>query len=321
MPEITAQYKPPLLFRNGHVATIYSGLFRKVHNVNQQRERITTQDGDFLDLDWSYAAKKTHTLVILLHGLEGNAQRPYMLGAAKILNTSGIDAVGVNLRGCSGEDNKKYRSYNSGATEDLIDVIAHILETKHYTNIHINGFSLGGNLVLKYLGEEGSGIPGEIKSVVAISVPCFLYGSMLELHKFKNAPYAFEFLRHLKRKLKRKQQHFPDMVSGKQIASIKTLKDFDDVYTSKAHGYKDALDYYEQCSSLQFLKNIRIPTLILNAKNDSFLSPECYPVEAARSNSCLFLEMPKFGGHVGFIQQGQAYYNEVRALEFFNDFR
>ncbi len=315
MPIINSSYKPRFVFRNGFLSTVYSGLFRRVKNVIQERERIKLSDGDFLDLDWSFAKQKTEKLIIVLHGLEGNAQRPYMTGTAKLFNKNKIDAVCVNFRGCSGEQNLKYRSYHSGATEDLDDVIKHIINTKQYTQIVIKGFSLGGNVILKYLGER-TNVPSQIKGVIAVSVPCYLHGSAKELHTIKNKLYHDRFKKHLVDRLKLKQVQYSDILSIKDIKSIKTLRDFDDIYTSKAHGFKDALDYYEQSSSLQFLHNIKTPTLVINALNDSFLSPECFPVKEAKNNPNLFLEMPKYGGHVGFYNSDNIYYNEIRALEF-----
>ena len=315
MPIIQSTYKPRFYFRNGFVSTVYSGLARRVHGVKQDRERIILSDGDFLDLDWSFSNTKSKELIIVLHGLEGNAQRPYMTGTAKLFNKNGIDAVCVNFRGCSGEPNLKYRSYHSGATEDLEDVIQHIIDTKHYSNIYIKGYSLGGNMTLKYLGERDD-IPHQIKAAIAISVPCFLKGSAIELHRFKNKLYHDRFKKDLVDRLKLKQNQYADILSINDIKSIKTLTDFDNIYTSKAHGFKDANDYYKQCSSLQFLHNIKVPTLIVNALNDSFLSPECFPIKDAKSNPNLFLEMPTYGGHVGFIDRNNIYYNEKRALEF-----
>ena len=315
MPIIEPTYKPRFYFRNGFVSTVYSGLARNVSGVLQERERMVFSDGDFLDLDWSFAKQKTNKLIIVLHGLEGNAQRPYMTGTAKVFNENDVDAVCVNFRSCSGEDNLKFRSYHSGATEDLDAIVKHIIATKHYTHMYIKGFSLGGNMTLKYLGECDA-IPHQIKAGISISAPCYLYGSCQELHKFKNVLYHNRFKKHLVDKLKKKRKRFPDLVSSKDIKSIKTLKDFDDIYTSKAHGFKDALDYYEKSSSLQFLHNIKTPTLIINALNDSFLSPECYPVKAAKNNANLYLEMPDYGGHVGFIDKCNIYYNEKRAIEF-----
>ena len=316
MPIVQSNYHPKFLFKNGQFSTIYSGIFRRVNGVQQQRERIILKDKDFIDVDWSYASQKTNKLIIVLHGLEGNAQRPYMLATAKLFNQNGIDAVCVNFRGCSGEQNLKYRSYHSGGTDNLDEIINHIMDTKHYSEIYIKGFSLGGNVTLKYLGEQRE-VPKQIKAAVAVSVPCHLYGSCLELHTFKNILYADRFKKHLIARLRLKQMKFPDVISIDEINKIKTLKDFDDVYTSKAHGFVDALDYYEKSSSLQFLSNIKVPTLIINALDDTFLSPECYPVKEAKTNANLFLEMPKYGGHVGFYDIGNEYYNEKRALEFF----
>lgn len=315
MPILEPTYKPPYFFKNGFVSTVYSGLFRRVNGVIQKRERITLSDGDFLDLDWSFSGETTTKLCVLLHGLEGDTKRPYMLGTSKLFNQNKIDTVSVNFRGCSGEPNLKYRSYHSGATEDLVEIIQHIISTQHYSEIYLKGVSLGGNMALKYLG-EGNNIPSQIKAVIAVSVPCSLYGSCKELHTLKNRPYHDMFKGYLIQKLKQKQQQFPDKVSNDDLKRIKTLKDFDDVYTSKAHGFKDAFDYYEQCSSLQFLQNITIPTLVINALNDSFLSPDCYPVKDAKNNPNLFLEMPKHGGHAGFIGKRNIYYNEQRALDF-----
>lgn len=317
MPVLESHYKAPFGFRNGFVSTVYSGLIRNVNGVEQQRERINLSDGDFLDLDWSYCGQPTDKLIIVLHGLEGNAQRPYMTGTAKIFNNNNFDVVCVNFRGCSGEPNLKYRSYHSGATEDLEDIVNHIIQTKSYQNIYLKGFSLGGNLVLKYLGERAD-LPEEIKAAIAVSVPCYLKGSALELLTPKNTLYAIRFKTHLVNRLKIKQIQYPDKISLTEINSIKTLIDFDHVYTSKAHGFKDAFDYYEQCSSLQFLNKIKLPTLIINALNDSFLSSECYPIKAAKNNTNLFLEMPQNGGHVGFMDKKNLYYNEKRALEFCN---
>ncbi|MGZ0016884.1 YheT family hydrolase [Yeosuana sp. AK3] len=315
MPIVESTYKPSYFFRNGHVSTVYSGLVRQVKGIVQQRERITLPDDDFLDLDWSFSEEKTKKLIMLLHGLEGNAQRPYMTGAAKLFNQNGMDAVSVNFRGCSGMDNLKYRSYHSGATEDLEAIINHILLTKNYTYIYIKGISLGGNMALKYLGERED-IPKQIKAVIAVSVPCFLEGSAKKLHTFENRLYHDRFKKHLVDRLRTKQQNFSKYLSLEDLNAIKTLYDFDDVYTAKAHGFKNGADYYAQSSSLQFLPNIKTPTLIINALNDSFLSPECYPVKAAKQNPYLFLEMPKHGGHVGFIDKKNVYYNERKALDF-----
>ncbi len=318
MPIVDSTYKPPVLFRNGHFSTIYAGLFRKVKGLTQKRERIVLDDQDFLDLDWSFSSSESDRLVILLHGLEGDAQRHYIAGSAKLFNSNGFDACAVNFRGCSGEMNKRYRSYHSGVTEDLVQVIHTVLEKGKYQSIYIKGFSLGGNLTLKYLGERTQ-IPKEIKAAVAISVPCDLHASCRQLLSRHNFLYARRFKRTLLFKLRQKQHKFPEIISTGEINTIDTLKDFDNVYTSKAHGFRDADDYYTQCSSLQFLNEIHIPTLIINAKNDSFLGDSCFPIDEANTNPKLFLEIPKYGGHVGFWGKDNITYTEKRALDFFMD--
>lgn len=229
-----------------------------------------------------------------------------------------MDACAVNFRTCSGEMNKLYRSYHSGATEDLHAVVQHLLKLNKYTHIYIKGFSLGGNMALKYIGENND-LPVEIKGVVAVSAPCSLHNSLVQLLHPQNFMYARRFKDHLKGKMREKQKLFPLKISDEDITNVKTLKDFDDIYTSKAHGFKDAMDYYKQCSSLQFLPNIKIPTLIINAKNDSFLGDECYPLKEADVNNLLFLEVPKSGGHVGFYGKQNITYTEKRVIKFFNE--
>ena len=318
MPVLNSSYTPPHLFKNGHFSTIYPNLFRKVNGVQQTRERVELDDGDFIDLDWSYApGKSTEKLSVIIHGLEGNAQRQYMVGLAKHLNQNGWDTALVNLRNCSGEVNRLYRSYNAGVTEDVARILHHILNTQQYSAITLCGFSLGGNLVLKYIGENRT-LPTELQAAMAISAPCDLYNSLQEINKPKNFVYEQRFIKHLKAKLYERQVVFPEHISKSQIKQCKSLIDIDNLYTSKAHGYKDAIDYYTQCSSKQFLKNIAIPTLILNAENDSFLGDQCYPYTEAKKNNHVFLEVPVYGGHVGFYSSESVYYNEKRALEFFS---
>ena len=189
-------------------------MFRKVKGVNQQRERLELEDGDFLDLDWSHSPNNnSNKVLIVLHGLEGNAQRPYITGLAKLFNKNGWDVAALNFRGCSGEMNRLYRSYNAGASEDLKEVISAILSKNKYTQIALNGFSLGGNVVLKYLG-EGNDIPKEIVAAVAISTPIDLAGSCEKLAESKNSLYSKRFVKKLKEQLYLRERKFPDE-SGK----------------------------------------------------------------------------------------------------------
>ena len=315
MPVINSSFDPSWLFKNGFISTVYSGLIRRL-KIIQYRERITLRDGDFIDLDWSYAKKTSKSIIVLLHGMEGHGQRPYVTGPALLFNNNNVDAICVNFRGCSGELNLKYSSFHSGMTEDLEDIIKYVVSLNRYDSIFIKGISLGANILLKYLGEDND-IPTQVKAGMAVSAPCDLSGSAKALHKLINLPYQINFLWGLLKLLKQKQKQFPNLITSSQIRNIFTLNDFDEVYTSRAHGFKNAQDYYAKASSLQFLKSINIPVLILNALNDSFLSKDCFPYEEAKKNSSLYLETPQWGGHVGFISRKGFYYNEKRALEFF----
>ena len=301
MPLIQSDYKPSFIFKNGHFSTIYSAKLRTSPELIQKRERVTLPDNDFIDIDWSFSEKPSKKAAILLHGLEGNAQRTYIKGAANALLKDHWDIAAMNFRGCSGEDNKAYQSYHSGKTDDLESVINHILEKDNYQEIVLVGFSLGANLLLKYLGERDN-VPKEIKKGVAISVPTSLRGSLESLNEPENWPYRTIFLISLRNKYQLKMKQHPDKMSASNLKNIKTLKDFDDIYTSKAHGFKDAYDYYKINSSNQFLPNIKVPVLILNAKNDSFLNDDCYPYHIAENSKNIFLETPLYGGHVGFAK-------------------
>jgi predicted alpha/beta-fold hydrolase len=315
MPLINSIYRAKGIFKSGHFATIYSAKFRPIPKIAQTRKRLELSDGDFVDVDWSFTEEKTAKVAIILHGLEGNSQRVYVQGQGKVLIENGWDVAAMNHRGCSGEDNRKYLSYNSGRTEDLTELIHHILSTTHYSEISLIGFSLGGNVILKYLGEQRL-IPSEVKSGVAISTPIHLRGALERLINPENVIYSRTFVNDLRKKYKRKMTQFPDAMNAEELKKIKTLLDFDNLYTAKAHGFNDAYDYYERSSSLKYLINIRVPVLILNAENDSFLSDKCYPKAIAEDSDHVHLEIPEHGGHVGFYESNSVYYSEKRALEF-----
>lgn len=315
MPHVHSPYNAPGAFKNAHFSTIYSAKLRPVPKILQTRERLLLTDGDFLDIDWSFSEKNSGRIALLLHGLEGNAQRRYMKGQARAFVTHGLDVAAVNLRGCSGEVNTSYGSYNAGRTDDVSEVVEAILKKGRYHEIGLIGFSLGGNLLLKYLGEQ-KGLPKEIKKGVAISTPLSLQGSLKALTQFYNWVYRTSFLYSLKKKYKLKMEHFPERMTPSELKKIKSLLDFDNHYTAPAHGFKNAQDYYEKNSSLQFLPHIRVPVLLLNAKNDTFLSPACFPYELAATSEYIYLETPEHGGHVGFHNTNSLYYSEQRACAF-----
>lgn len=316
MPIVESHYKAPLFFRNYHVNTVYASAVRRVTYFFDQRERLELPDGDFLDIDFSFGKKgRPKKVQIILHGLEGSAERPYVKGMGRHFTENGWDVAAINFRGCSGEPNRLYRSYNAGASEDLEQVVLYLLQKYSYEIVALTGFSLGGNLMLKYLG-EGNKIPLQVKAAVAISTPCDLYRSLKKLEEPTNFIYSRRFVKKLKKQLYLRAASFPDQITKEEIASCKSLYSIDDLYTGKAHGFKDAAEYYNKSSALNFIPNIKIPTLLLNSRDDEFLSPTSSPVEMAEANSNFYLEMPEHGGHVGFIQQKKTTYAEERAMEF-----
>lgn len=315
MPIVESTYKSSVLYKGGHTSTISAKIFRKINGVNYVRERITTSDGDFLDLDFS--TQQFKRIAILIHGLEGNSSSVYMKGMTKELNQNGWDVVCLNMRGCSGDSNLLYSAYHSGKTDDL-DLVVRQIEGD-YNTLALIGFSLGGNITLKYIGESQRLNP-KIKIGVAVSAPCDLEGSALQLKKAKNTLYMKRFLKSMKAKAREKHEQHPKAgLDINKIEKAKDFNDFDNLYTAPAHGFKDAVDYWTQCSSKQFLGNITIPTLLINATNDPFLSESCYPKKEAENNPNLYLEIPKNGGHLGFLSskafRGQSWL-ESRVTDF-----
>lgn len=310
-----SHYKVPFLFRNRHFHSIYPTLFRKIKPVKYVRSRLSTADQDFIDLDFSTVGSKK--IVVILHGLEGSSQSKSVTGMASFFNDHAYDTVSMNFRGCSGEPNRNMRYYHSGETDDMDTVLDYIISLNKYTSIHFVAFSLGGNVLLKYIGEKSGAISTLIKSSVAISVPCDLKNSVEELGKRHNAIYMKRFIRELKMKLEIKAKQYPGRISLDNYGEIKTFKQFDERYTAPIHGFESAEDYWEKSSSLSYLDKINIPVLLINAQDDPFLGAKCFPYEAARRSSFLYLETPRYGGHVGFLQTGHRFsWSEKRALEF-----
>lgn len=317
MPLITeSDYRAPVGFGNPHVQTVYPTLFRKVKEVSYSRERIETPDGDFLDLDWSVVGARR--LAIVLHGLEGDSSRSYMKGMVKAVNRVGWDALAMNFRGCSGEPNRMLRLYHSGETGDLACAVDHVSAGNSYDELALIGFSLGGNVILKYLGERGSEVNPAIRRAATFSVPCDLSACSGEIGRLANRFYLKRFLVMLRGKIRAKMKLMPGLIDDRDWETMKSLKDFDDRYTGPLHGFKDAEDYYAQSSSKRFLRNISVPTLLVNASDDPFLAGTCFPRGEAESNDNFFLEIPRHGGHVGFVsfnERGE-YWSESRAVSF-----
>jgi predicted alpha/beta-fold hydrolase len=289
-------FKPKYLFKNKHFNTVYRYVFNNL-KINYKRERLLTKDKDFLDLDFSKV--NSNKLVIALHGLEGSSNSSYIKSLTKVFNDNNYDVVIINLRSCSGESNNLLSSYHSGKTEDLNEVIEHINKKYHYKKIHVVGYSLGGNITLKFMGEAKENTV--INSAVAVSVPCSLKGSSIAISQKGNKMYLNNFLKTLKDKTFDKIDKFPDAKWDiEKINAVKTFKDFDDVVTAPTNGFKDAYDYYSKASSKQFLQFIKKPTLLITALDDPFLNEDCYPIEIAKNSKHFHILTTKYGGHVGF---------------------
>lgn len=310
-------YLPNVWLKNSHLNTLYPFLFRKNNTVYTNRERIETPDNDFFDVDWLTQTSGSSRLVLLVHGLEGSSHSQYMLGTSHTVHSHDFDVAALNFRSCSGEMNRQKIMYHSGWTHDLHYFIQHY--TAKYQELYICGFSLGGNVTLKYIGDGQYPLDERIKAVAAVSVPCDLKACSLELLRKRNYIYAQQFLTTLLKKIKYKHIKTPDLIDISFISKIKNLWDFDDYYSGPLHGFNDAEDYYNSCNSLQFLDNIQIPALIINALDDTFLAPAAYPYKIAEKSKFLHLMTPKFGGHVGFVTPGEIpYWSEQKVLNFFN---
>jgi predicted alpha/beta-fold hydrolase len=313
MPIVASRFQPPAFLRNGHIQTILPALLPRRLGIAFEHERLELDDGDFLDLDWARTGKDR--LAILTHGLVGSSEGGYIRGMATALQAAGWDALAWNLRGSGKEMNRLPRFYHSGETSDLGTVIRFVA-TK-YSRIALIGFSLGGNLTLKYLG-EASPHPAVI-GAVAISVPIDLAASAQAIdQRWSNRIYRRHFIKSLIAKVEAKALRFPDQLDVSRIRTIRTFQEFDDRYTAPMHGFRDAADYWNKSSARQYLDRVTIPTLLLNARNDPFLTPECFPFVEAEQNSSVFFEAPESGGHLGFIDltRGGEPWSERRVVDF-----
>lgn len=233
---------------------------------------------------------------------------------AAALQRRGWDVLAWNYRGCSGESNRLLPFYHSGASGDLHHVVSHALAVHLAPRIDLVGFSLGGNMTLKYLGERE--VPPRLHRAVAFSVPCDLACSSIRLSSRTNRLYMDRFLRSLREKLEEKQPRFPDQIDLSGISRVRNFKQFDDRFTAPLHGFRDAEDYWARSSSRPFLPGIAIPALLVNAANDPFLGPGCFPREEAAASEWFHLEVPGDGGHVGFSTTAGEYWSEHRAAAF-----
>jgi uncharacterized protein len=299
---------------------------RPIMSLPYMRERVEFSDGDFLDLDWSKVG--SDKLLFCVHGLEGHARKHYMAAMMTYFNeppksaksTEKWDAVGMNLRSCSGEDNRLLNKYHSGYTDDLAFILQKIVNSKQYKQIVLVGFSIGGNLVLKYAGEMGNRLHSTISHLVALSVPCDLTACSLQFEMPTNRIYLTQFLMTLKYKIRKKALKFPNGFDLKQALIAKNFRDFDNAFTAPVNGFKDCFDYWDKASCLSYLSHIIVPTLLINNLDDTFLTPSCFPYEVAHKSPHFYLETPEKGGHLGYMGTDKEgfLWSERRTWQFVN---
>lgn len=309
-------YRAPFWLPGGHAQTIVPALVRRLPLLRYSRFRLPTPDGDVILLDQTLASERRgETAVILSHGLEGHSRRTYMRGLSLACLAEGWDCYARNFRACGGEMNLTSGMYHSGQTDDLHTVVTYCRELG-YPRLFLAGFSMGGNQTLKYLGEDAE--RAAVDGAVVFSVPCHLPGSARCLDKPGNAVYMRYFLRTLRQKVRLKHAGYPELYPLRGLDGIRTFSEFDNTYTAPVHGFASADDYWEKASCLPHLERIRVPTLLVNARNDPFLSPRCFPESVARASDFLTLETPSEGGHVGFPSFGGRgpWWSERRATAF-----
>lgn len=321
-PRQQSSFQPARLIKNRHAQTVWAPLFRRCPQIDRWRERITLSDGDFIDLDW--AGPTRGPIVMILHGLTGSSESIYAIGLQAALKTRGIRSCVMHFRGCSGEPNLKPRIYHSGETQDLRE-IHDLMRTRYPSSpIFVVGYSMGGNVLLKWLGESETS--PDVTAAVAVSVPYDLATTSESLNKGMSKLYRDRMMNDLKWLMVEKKRLFqrnePEYHSTYDaLGDIKrhiTFRDFDHHVIAPLHGFSSAEDYYEQSSSKQFLKNIRVPTLLIHSKDDPFMTADVAPTPEEVSDS-IILEVYEKGGHLGFISGSifrPKYWLEQRIPEF-----
>lgn len=296
MPIRRSEFRRAWWLPGAHLQTLWPNLVRPTPRVHLRRERLELPDGDFLDLDWT--GPTDGPLVLILHGLEGSIKSHYAAGLMRELCAAGLEAVLMHFRGCSGEPNRLARSYHSGETGDLAYVLARLRERYPQRAMAAVGYSLGGNVLLKWLGESGR--DAQLQQAVAVSVPFDLGRCADRLDQGFSRLYQAHLLRRLKRSAQRKFRRLPPPIDLDAVIRARSFREFDDCATSLLHGFADASDYYRRCSSRPFLTRIRVPTLILHAADDPFMAEDVIPTEDELS-AAVTLEWSPGGGHVGFV--------------------
>ena len=303
-----------------HLQTLYPSLFRKRSAPALTRERVELADGDFIDIDWTQQADGMRVLV--LHGLEGSLASHYTGGLLCALEQAGYSAGLMYFRGCSGEPNRLPRSYHSGDTGDLEEVMQRLTQRHPDTKTAVVGFSLGGNVLLKWLGEKGD--HAGVTTAIAISVPLDLHLAALKLSSGLSRIYQRHLLKKLRRSVTEKAALHTPPFPLDSLHELNSFHKFDNEITAPLHGFRDVHEYYAKSSSKQFLKNIEIPTLLLQAIDDPFLPASALPDKDELSPS-ITLELSTHGGHVGFVTGSNPlrprYWLEARILQHLDEYR
>ncbi len=309
-------FRPAWWLPGPHAQTLGARLLRsRAGEARLRRERVELPDGDFLDLDFTDGEPRS-PLVIVLHGLEGSARSTYALEMYRALRARGVQAVGLNFRSCGGELNRTPRLYHSGETGDLALVLRSLRQRFPNRPLGAVGFSLGGNVLLKYLGESGD---GGVRAAAAISVPFDLAAGAQHLERGISRLYRRYLVGKLKRKTRAKAGVLQGLVSVEQVLDARTFVEFDDAATAPLHGFSDAGDYYARSSCNQYLAGIRVSTLLIHSADDPFLPAGAIPRGAVAANPLLVSDFTEHGGHVGFVS-GQpwapVFWAEERAARF-----
>ncbi len=299
--------------------TMWGRVIRRQVEVQTFRARWTTPDGDFLDLDFADGSVNSPFLLVI-HGLEGSSQRKYVRGLLSLARTYGWRGVALNFRSCSGTLNRGPRLYHSGETGDIDWVISELTKREPGTAILPVGVSLGANVLLKWLGEEGDRATDEVRAAVAISTPFDLAAAAREMSRGMGRFYSRHFLRTLKEKALAKALQYPDLLDRKAIQKARNWRDYDGAVTAPLHGFESADDYWERSSSSTRLDKIRRPVLLISSRDDPFIPASVLPEEQVKHSRWLHAEFTGKGGHAGFVSGGvpwrAIYWAEHRALEF-----
>ena len=292
------QFKPAWWLPNSHLQTIWPALCRRKIKLSLERERVELPDGDFIDLDWLKSNEQSDKLVLILHGLEGSIDSHYARGIMRKVVEQGWHGLFMHFRGCSGEPNRLPRGYHSGETNDLGQIVKLLLNRNPSAQIAVIGYSLGGNVLLKWLGETREQNP--ICAAIGISVPFELHKAAKHIQQGFAKFYQWYFIRCLRDRLMHKCKVVQHSWDTSTLSTIKTMLEFDDKITAPLHGFLDAVDYYQKSSSRQYLRHIAVPTLILHAKDDPFMTADVIPQHHEVSPKVI-LELSEAGGHVGFV--------------------